>query len=252
MPVFQYGVLSQISRALIDIGAAALAKAPLFITKDEFIEAFIRPEHIEKLREVTELIGPAPIGSMGCNLGTDPNDVGVAIPAMIQFHRPLKLLMPDYARSGFQPGTPAADKIRSWAASRRGQGILLGDALSAIDYLNNACGNAKAFSLVFPVLPALMVKSTSDEEDRVVKRGHTVMAGKQGGTLPTLPRQVIDRIREASAFIQALMLTEDAETETPPGNDWVAITGVAGDGTGNALTGRQSLFYPGTIDKRFV
>lgn len=230
MPAFNYAILSEILETLTNVCKEALEKSPCYLTVDEFVEAFIRPEHVEKLRDVSDLLGnPAVTAQWKV---TSP--VESASPDMLRmsltFYQQPGMFVPPYITQGFAITTPAGQKISAWAKERREHGILLGDAYDAMNWLNDACGNAKAMSLVFPALQPLMVRagakypaSPNGEEDRMTKRANSITNTKALGTMPVLPREVIDRIRSASALVQAFLLTDEAEALVPT-NTCAAIT----------------------------
>lgn len=231
LTVFPSHYITQITTAIAAKCGEALNKNPLFLTKDEFIEAFIRPEHVGKLREVYELLAESRMEAIRTTINCNPNDAAEVLPAHVAFHADVGLFVPKYAATTLNFGTPVATKIVEWAAERRRLGVILGDAIDAVVALNELCGNALAMSIAFPALGSIMTRSCTSNEaaiidkDPVVKRGRTIGLGKSIGKLPGLPREVVDRLRTASAMVQALLLAEDATVSVPPGTA-VSLKGV--------------------------
>ena len=85
------------------------------------------------------------------------------------------------------------------------------------------CGNAKALALMFPALTPIMARvgttNTGDgqinEDSPMAKRARAITKAKSVGSLPSLPREVIERIRSASAMVSAMIMAEDAEINHP-------------------------------------
>ena len=215
--------ITAITAAIAKHCGAALIKSSLYLTKDEFIEAFVRPEHVSKIREVYDLLGERRTGPVQVTLNTDPTDADPRIAADIVFFDDPGVFLPSYAKTSFNFATPAGAKVLEWAAERRRLGLVVGDAIDAIETLNAMCGNSLALSVCFPAIGSIMTRASEAKDqalidkDPVVRRGRAIGNGKSIGSMPSLPREVIDRIRTASATVQALLLTEEAVLSVPKG-----------------------------------
>lgn len=224
--------ISQTVTALAAKCGDALDKSPLYLTKDEYIEAFIHPDHVEKLREVYTLLGESRMEPARSVINCNQSDSDERVPVHVVYLASVDVIVPKYAETTMNFGTPAANKIVEWAAERRRLGMILGDAVDALSSLNEICGNALAMAVAFPALGSLMTRSSTFKEqamvdkDPVVRRGRTIGSGKSIGALPTLPREVTERLRTASALVQALILSEDASVERPPTGTAVRLSGV--------------------------
>lgn len=223
--VLPYHYMEQIISTVKYRTAAALDKTRIFFTRAEFIEAFIVPEHLQPLRATYELAGSGNEKSRVIKLATG---VGDTMFAHLQLFKSPELIVPNYVEYGTVSGSAFSEKIRDWATERRRLGMLVGDAIDALWWLNDHCGNGKAFTLMFPALPAIMVRNvyqyqgdrkgkdlTKEEADKdaVVRRGMSIANISTIGTLPVLPREVVERIREASTLVQILLMAEDGRED---------------------------------------
>ena len=215
--------ITAITEAITKHCIAALSKSSLYLTKDEFIEAFIQPEHVSKIREVYNLLGERRTSPAQVTLNTDAHDTFPRLSVDVVFYDDPGVFLPSYSKAWFNIGTPAGTKIIEWASDRRRIGLVVGDAIDAVEVLNTMCGNALALSVCFPAIGSIMTRSSSHtdqayiDKDPIVRRGRDIGNGKSIGSMPSLPREVIDRIRTASATVQALLLTEDAIMSAPKG-----------------------------------
>ena len=215
--------IGAITAAIAKHCGEALSKSSLYLTKDELTEAFIQPDHVSKIREVYNLLGERRMSTAQVTLNTDAYDTAPRLAVDVVFYDDPGVFLPSYSKTWFNVGTPAGAKIIEWAAERRRLGLVVGDAIDAVETLNAMCGNALALSVCFPAIGSIMTRSSTQtvqeyiDKDPIVKRGRSISAGKSIGSMPSLPREVIDRIRTASATVQALLLTEDAVVSVPKG-----------------------------------
>ena len=211
------------------IAITAFNKNACFLTQDEFIEAFIMTEHIEKLFEVYNLIGGQHASDLSVRLSNNNNlpgeDHGNALIAQAHFHSQPSFLVPTYVKTGLRMDTPAGAKVLAWAAERRRLGIMVADGVEALEWLNMRCGNGKAMSLMFPALGALMIRAGGKQEDHAItKKARTIANTASVGFIPKLPRYVVDYIQDIAALMQSLIMTENAFVPVPDGT-CVTLTG---------------------------
>jgi hypothetical protein len=215
--------ISAITDAIARHCGEAMRKSSLYLTKDELTEAFIQPDHVSKIREVYNLLGERRMSTAQVTLNTDAYDTAPRLAVDVVFYDDPGVFLPSYSKTWFNVGTPAGAKIIEWAAERRRLGLVVGDAIDAVETLNTMCGNALALSVCFPAIGSIMARSSPHtvqeyiDKDPIVKRGRVIGNGKSIGSMPSLPREVIDRIRTASATVQALLLTEEAVISVPKG-----------------------------------
>lgn len=226
MPVFNFSQITEILTAMKSVCYRALEKSPCYLTGEQFTEAFINPDHVAKLREVHNLIGSPSASTRHITLQTDYADADNTLTARLMFAKNPGILVPDYIRKSYYSSSDSGRMIMAWASERRKIGLLLGDAYAALNTLNDMCGNARALSLMFPALTSLMARTNTfdgkiNEDSPMAKRARAISSAKSIGKLPSLPREVIDHIRSASAMVSAMIMAEDAETVIP--KDAVAV-----------------------------
>ncbi len=257
--VLPFGHLDQVAKALVKKCGEALDKQYLPLSKEEFIEAFINPDHVVKLTEVADLIGSADTASRYTEINTDVTDAGQRMRATLQFMASPGLMVPKYIEHSINHGTEAGQRVVAWAQERRRLGMMLGDALDAMRRLNDMCGNGRALTLMFPALSTIMVRSSEAtnqeyiDKDPVVRMGRRIDQGKSIGELPRLPREVVERIRQSSALVSAILMTEDAATPTAPKGTVAILRGTKYDlGVGPTLYMRPHIILDGPNTRSFV
>lgn len=262
MPVLNYGQITEVLNTLKSVCSRTLSKSPCYLTREQFIEAFIQPDHVDKLREVHDLIGSPGAGGRNIKVQTTITDADTPLVSYMSFLKNPGILVPDYIKSSYDPTTDAGKVIMAWAAERREIGLLLGDAYSALSTLNEMCGNAKALALMFPALTPIMARvgaSASGElnqDNPLAKRARAISNAKSIGSLPSLPREVIERIRSASAMVSAMIMAEEAVASIPK-DATVVLVGVSvdpsdGNGTVGSLYRRPHPILRGTNHYNFI
>jgi hypothetical protein len=213
MTVYSYRTIELLSSSLNTMASTMFSKTPLILGGGEFLEAFVDPNHIPMLKQVEEICAPPNTGWAQTSLQTED---GESLDMQVQFVVKAPVILPQYVRYGLQPTCPQhlKDKISAWVAERVNFGRAFGDALDAIYYLNERCGDVEAMSLMLPCLPAIMANISTDGDSKVVKRAQKLTTLKRVGKLPRLPRQVTQRLAEASALVNIVTLTQDAPVPT--------------------------------------
>lgn len=209
MAVYSYRMIEQLRSSLGGMATTMFSRSPLILTGDEFLLAFVDPEHIPMLKQVQDICRPAVTGWANTMFHTAD---GETAEMQIQFGGTAPVILPQYVRHGLQPTCPQdiRDKIEAWLAERVNFGRAFGDAHDAIDYLNDNCGDVEAMSLMLPCIPSIMANISTDAESKQVKKAQKLTSIKRFGKLPRIPRQVTQRLAEVSALVNAVTLMQDA------------------------------------------
>lgn len=209
MPVYSYRMINLLETSLTSLSSMMFSKTPLVLSGDEFLAAFVDPEHIPMLKQVQEICKPT-VSSYGNTVFFAPD--GETINMQIQFAGTAPVILPQYVRHGLQPSCPQdiKDRIDAWVAERLNFGRAFGDAKDAIAYLNDTCGDVEAMTLMLPCLPTIMAGISTDGDSKTVKRAQKLTSIKRFGKLPRIPRRVTQRLAEVSAIVNATTLMSDA------------------------------------------
>jgi hypothetical protein len=194
----------------------------LFYTNDldlssyEFIAAFINPEHINALTQVQDIVGS--VGNTWCHTEIYANYGGGLVERVsfnVTFERNPPIILPRYVHTGLQPSAPTdiIEKINVWVLERLRLGKIFGDAVDALSWLNNNCKDIRAMRAMFPALPVLLRDVATDEKSAAARMAIKLDSSKGVTTLPTLPREVRDRILEASNLINTTTLLDGVKTD---------------------------------------
>lgn len=216
MSVFNYKRLSSVSDSLRAMARRFYGATALSLTPDEFIAAFISPEHVPTLRTVQEIVGFVGSTSATTVLLTSG---GIALETYVSFGGTPPIILPLYMRAGIQPTCPddVRAKIEGHADERYRMGCAFGDALDALTWLNDECGNAAAMAVMFPALTTVMASTSEDADNAEVKRARKLSQAKSFGSLPrTTPAQK-QRLMEVSAIVNSMTLMADVPEKTVEG-----------------------------------
>ena len=223
MPVFAPRMLDQLLTSLKSLSDALYQRTPLILTGDEFISAFIDPDHVAKLKEVQALVGFSGHTSLETILA---NSAGQQFSVVTYFTVGSPVVLPQYTAKGLQPSVSEAvlAKISSWMDERTRFGEAFGDAYDALYNLNTSCGDAASMALVLPCLPTLMGRLSDDTQNSSVKKARKLSDVKSFGKLPKLPVRVKQRLLEISAIINSVTLMTDAQLpETDRGDAKITV-----------------------------
>lgn len=209
MPVYSYRMIESLNSSLSSMALTLFNKTPLILGADEFLAAFVNPDHVPTLKQVEEMCRPAHVTWAKTTLTTED---GESLEMQIQFIGKSPVILPEYVRYGMQKTCPQVikDKIATWVSERVNFGRAFGDVTDAITYLNNTCGDVEAMALMLPCLPTIMAGLSTDGDSKAVKRAQKLTSVKRFGKLPRIPRQVTQRLAEASALVNAVTLMQDA------------------------------------------
>lgn len=249
MSVYSYRIISDIEYNVRQVAEMFFARTKLVLSPSEFIAAFINPEHIEKLRDVQELVGFVGQNSMGTTLAST---TGSRYSVALTFTGNAPIIIPQYAGQGLQPTCPpdVLAKIVGWLDERTRFGNAFGDVMDAVSMLNEQCGDAAAMRVMLPCLPTIMASLHSSDDDTNTKRAKKVAQAKKFGSLPRLPQSIKQRLLEISAIVNSTALVKDAPEVTAPAQH--AIVTVNSPARGEPA--RPSPLYAGDVTKsaRFV
>ena len=183
----------------------------LELSSSEFIAAFINPDHIEALTQVQEIVGQ--VGNSWCSTDLQAkysDGTSELINFNVTFESKPPIILPRYISSGTQISAPPdiCEKLSTWVVERVRLGKIFGDAIDAIIWLNNNCKDIRAMRTMFPALPVLLRDVATDEKSASARMALKLDSSKGVTTLPTLPREVRDRILEASNLVNATTLLD--------------------------------------------
>ena len=211
MAVFKFRTMDALKASIKSISGRLLDHHIITLTPDEFIAAFIRPEHVDVLKTTQSIVG---------NVGDSYFTTRVSS-ANIYVHfgqsKP-PIILPQYVRDGYRDTAPweVVDKLIKHIKERVRIGRMFGDAIDALHYLNDNCGNAAAMAVMFPALPTIMQVADPNPESTSAKRAHKLVEAKSFGTLPKLPREVKARMIECSNLITNTLMIEPAPVKEIP------------------------------------
>lgn len=207
MAVFSFRTMDILTGGVRNIASRIIDPSNLVITGKEFIEAFIRPDHIPILNQTRELVGS--VGAYYCQPKLTTT-TGIQYQLLCQFgYNKPPTIIPGYVNEGFyddQP-LPSRAKILAWLQERERLGNMFGDAIDAMHWLNDHCGNAGAVAVMFPALPTVL-KAGGGMDEKVGKRAAKIAESKSFGNLPKLPLEVKRRISEVSDFVLTCSILE--------------------------------------------
>lgn len=215
MAVFSPRAMSDFDAALRRMASTFFDKTRLILSGDEFIAAFVQPEHVDKLKEVQALVGASSQPYLNTTLF---DSAGTAYSVHLAFTGSAPVIIPQYCGKGTQPNAPAAvnAKLTEWLDERAKMGAAFGDVIDAMSFLNTACGDAQAMSLMLPCLPTIMGQVSDDAANRTVQRARKLTSITSFGKLPALPPEVRRRLMEIAAIVNSVSLMLDAPALEAP------------------------------------
>ena len=228
MPVYGRRLMDKLDQGLDSLASQFVGRMRLILQPDEFVAAFITPEHIATLRATEEIVGsasmlssgqfafPVCIGentSVGNSADTSHNPRRYRDLVVGAAYQRAPIIVPRYVNEGLQHSCPedVHAKITEWAIRRHNIGRAFGDARDALYHLNEICPNAETMTTLLPCLPTVMGSITDGEEAPTNKRAAALAARKQVGTLPRILRPIKERMLEVSAIVNSVSLMQDAE-----------------------------------------
>lgn len=212
MAVFTWRTMDEIRSGVRKLANRLITGHNLTLTPDEFIASFIDPEHVPVLKTTAQIVGHVGEDTARIKLSTVG---GLKLECSLMFGGSMPpIILPHYIAQGPRSTAPAevTDKINAWLEERVRLGRFFGDAIDALSWLNDNCGNANAMAVMFPALPTILRTYDSDPDSMATKRAVKMTNAKSFGSLPKLPREVKARFIECSDLLLAVsMLEGDAE-----------------------------------------
>lgn len=213
MAVYSRRIMETLVVSLDSIARQYFDRMPIILSNDEFVLAFVREDHVPKLKEVQELVGN--VGRMGTTTKLSVTGEGVegSMNCNINFASSTPpVLLPNYIMHGLSPDCPGPirEKIESWADERVKLGFMFGDAMDALEYLNGVCPDARTLSTLLPCFPIIMSNVSDDAESPAAKRAQKLAHNRSVGRMPKLPREVKDRLQEISSVVSSFSLMRDS------------------------------------------
>jgi hypothetical protein len=208
MPVYSHRILGDLEAAIERIAAGFFARMPLILNPDEFVAAFINPDHVAELRRFEELVGKVGMEGFASEIQDGPD----ILPCQFAFSGGPPIILPRYVSHGLAPSCPPElrDKITVWMKERLRFGQVFGDVRDALTYLNEQCDNAGSLRVMLPCLPFLMDSINTDPESATAKRARTLAASKSFKGLPALPRKVKERLAVIASITNSVALALEA------------------------------------------
>lgn len=184
---------------------------PLTITAEEFISGFIDPEHVPILQQTEEICGR--IGNTSATTIDVRTSKQNGLNLTVSFHGEAPIIIPNYVGNGLRPTAPAElrQKFQVWIDERWDYGCMFGDVCDALEFFNVVCADAKALTVMIPILPTLMRNITVEADSRTSKRAKRLSELKSVSSLPSLPRAVTKRVQDVCHLMTAANLIETVE-----------------------------------------
>lgn len=232
--------MSALTGVLNGMGQALLSEHDLILSPKEFIPSFIRADHLPLLTQVHDMVGAVNSGSHSIKLRAYDGTLHSLNGTFAASTPPT--LIPDYVSQGLLEDAPheVSQKFQDWLDERVRIGNMMGDAHDAIDWLNEECGNAAAFAVMFPAITTLLSKCqghVEGEDSSEQKRARKIANSRSFGALPTLTREVKARLAAASDLVlNAAMLPQPKPINIPAKHVWYRHAYVA--------EGRPHMFRP--------
>lgn len=211
MAVFSNNTMSDLMFQARRLANNFFSTRPLIITADEFIAGFIDPEHIPVLKQTEDICGRIGVTSATSIDARTAKQNG--LPLTLSFHGEAPIIIPNYVTHGLRPTAPEAlrNKLQGWVEERWDYGCMFGDILDALEFYNVVCAEAKAMTVMIPIMPTLMRNITVEADSRTSKRARRLSEMKGVNALPSLPRAVTKRIHDACHLMTAANLIENIE-----------------------------------------
>lgn len=212
MAVFTWRTMDDIKGAVSIYAQRLLSGSVFILPPDEFIAAFIEPDHVAPLKQTQDLVGF--VGNTTATMKLWTSDKVQTFASCTFGTNEPPIILPHYVSSGVTRHAPDAvrSKIQNWLDERYRLGRMFGDAWDSIYWLNDNCGNAAAMAVMFPALPSLLKTSAPDAEAVNAKRAQRIVGAKSFGSLPKLPREVKARMKECSDLMLSVSMLEAPAT----------------------------------------
>lgn len=227
---FNVATMATLEGAAKSLAARMLETMRLELTPEEFISAYIEPQHVGPLHAVQEVCGF--IGQVNSNIYA-----GADVVARVWFAGMPPIILPGYIPRRFSPAAPPelVEKIQAFACERLELGKKFSNAVDALYWLNGNCGDIGSFRVMFPALPTLFASMDDDPKSATSKRAVRLSTMRKYGAIPPIGLEELAVLREASALLQAAsMLPRTDETDSQvqrmdKGTAVISVVGCTGD-----------------------
>lgn len=203
-------------------------KTPLVLTAEEVIAGFIHPSHVEKIKEVEEMVGLSDTRPMALS---HVHYGGLTFSMHLTFGGRAPVLIPRYAENGMGDFAPKelVARLDAWTAERVRMGFAAGLVKDAIETLAWKCGTIDAVRLLLPCLPMLLARlDTGDTPGRHTQRAQRINELKRVPALPAISRPAKIALDEASSIVSTFSLVADAPVpQTPRRGAALTINGIS-------------------------
>jgi len=211
MPVFSLSTLGDLSGAVSATARDFFLKTPLVLTPDEFLQAFILPEHVAESPRFIELFG-----FVGATV-LDTTVNGVKIRGNFPRGEP-PAIIPLYVRNGMSPECPAhlRARIEDWVHERVWQGRTFGRLIAGLEYLNEHAADAKGITMFIPCLPTLFAEISEKDDDRHAKKARSLATSSRAPKMVRMAPTDREMLLHASAFFSAAHMARDHQFREGP------------------------------------
>lgn len=182
----------------------------LILTGDEFIDAFINPEHVDVLRKTQELTGP--IGSRyyhSSSYRRDLHGVGQIGILSLNFQGNPPIIIPNYIESNGVAVTAQQEivaKIANYVAERNRIGHMFGLSYKIVHWLAQNCKDLRAARTLFPALTLIMKDAYPEPNSAGYRQAEKLQQASASENLPMLERERKNKFIEASNLLVATTL----------------------------------------------
>ena len=173
----------------------------IHLTGEEFVQAYIRTEHIPTLQKAKELCG-----DFGSVRHMSHRGYGFTF----DWHETAPLPAPNYVSVGLSPDCPPElrARITDQMDARIHFGDLMADFLDSFFVFNHWLTDVRSFGIMLPVLPVLAARVDTDYTRYDMKALVEKMSTGINFRLPMLPEEVKIRLRDASAFVLGMTMLD--------------------------------------------
>jgi len=219
MPTFSHDMLEKMENEAQKLVAQYAACTALTFTQKEFIQAFIEPDHREKLAEVHAMLGKAGGLSAGFRTTIRMPD-GITLETDILLPRGEPIVVPQYAQTGLVASAPQelVARVHAWGEDRLRVGSAAAMVVGAIKSMAQRDTGSKAMAVMVPALTTLLARvpvvnrrGNEIESDEHEKRAQRIANSKSIGELPSIAGPARRKIYEASQITNSLVLVSEAK-----------------------------------------
>jgi hypothetical protein len=230
MAVFTYRIMDALYNVVRRASNDLLGESDFRLSPDDFIATFVRSEHVGPLKTTESLVGSVGDSSTSSKIRMEDNNRAGIYIRFVGTTPPI--ILPPYIVDGPNPFADPAivAKLTEYVTERVRLGLMFGDALDTLHYLNDNCGNASAMAVMFPCLPAMFTEAgrfENDPESQHYKRATRIREAKTFGTLPRVLPEVKDRMLMASNLIQNVMMLDKSKGSSTKSKHGEAIISVS-------------------------